>query len=187
MFDKDYDRVTIVYASQTEHGEKMSYTENLADFGHRERVMMEEILRLWNKSCLPEDFYEEGVKFAMNSSSGSVFLTNSDYQVCMLNGDQLEMWYSLPYSGEEGFVGDLIDGYLDFCEEDQEYVDDIVANAGNVIAICIKKEVGCPCFHKGNEEFGIIKDEGEVWFPSGGTSGAFLIEVEAFPCEDDEE
>ena len=54
MFDKDYDRVTIVYASQTEHGEKMSYTENLADFGHRERVMMEEILRLWNKSCLPE-------------------------------------------------------------------------------------------------------------------------------------
>lgn len=187
MFDKGYDRVTIVYASQSKQGEKMSYTENLADFGHRERKMLEDILRIWNTSGLPSQFYESGVKFAMNSGSGSVFLTNEDYQVCMLNGDSLDMWYSLPYSGDEGFVEDLIYSYSDLCDEDRDYVDDVVDCEGKVIAVCIKKSVGAPCFHVGTEEFGIIKDTNEVWFPSRGTIDAYLVETEAFPCEDDEE
>jgi hypothetical protein len=187
MFDKYYDRVTVFISSTNEHGDKMSYTENLADFGHRERVMMESILRAWNNDGLPSAFYEGGVKFAMNSNSGCVFLTNEDYQVCMMNGETLEMWYSLPYDGEEGFLEDLLHSYNDMHNDDREYLDDIVESAGKVIAVCVKKAVGAPCFQMVDEEFGIIKDEDEVWFPSRGTVEAYLVETEAFPCDVEKE
>ena len=187
MFDKYYDRVSVFRVLTDKQGEHMSYTENLADFSRRERVIMEKILRAWNSNGLPPQFYEGGVKFAMNSYSGSVFLTNEDYQVCMMNGELLEMWYSLPYNGEEGFLEDLLCGYDEMHDEDREYMDDIVESVGKVIAVCVKKAVGAPCFHMQDEEFGIIKDENEVWFPSKGTVEAYLVETEAFPCEEDEE
>ena len=73
----------------------MSYSENLADFAYRERDEFIKILQLWQRDGLPENFYEGGVRVAMNANSGHVFLTNEDYQCCMRNGDTLEMWYTL--------------------------------------------------------------------------------------------
>ena len=85
------------------------YTEDLSKFGYRERVELEKILHAWNESGLPADFWDSEVKPAFNMNSGYVFLINSEYQTCMLRGDSLEVWHNLPYSGEEGFILDLME------------------------------------------------------------------------------
>jgi hypothetical protein len=96
------------------------YTENMADFGSRERHMAAEIL----SKDFPHGFYDEGVRIAFNMSSGYVFLTNDDYQVAMLNGDKLALWHSTPYSGLEGFIEDLIAEHSpnDINSEDADYI-----------------------------------------------------------------
>lgn len=87
----------------------MTYTENLADFGHRERVELVELLNAWNTNGLPDGFDCEGVRPAFNANSGNVFLVNAEYQTAMMNGDTLDLWHFLPYSGQEGFLSDLLD------------------------------------------------------------------------------
>ena len=86
-------------------------TTNLSDFGYRELMMLEEILKAMREQGLPKDFYDEEVHPMMNQNSGNVFLTNSDYQVAMLNGDKLESFYFLSYHGNEGFLDELIEEY----------------------------------------------------------------------------
>ena len=71
--------------------------------------MAEELLRAWRTQGLPEDFYDDKVEIMMNKYSGNVFLTNSDYQVAMMNGDYLESFYTLHYNGDEGFLEDFED------------------------------------------------------------------------------
>lgn len=84
-------------------------TKDLNEFGNRERAMAEELLRAWRKQGLPDDFYDDKVEIMMNTYSGNVFLTNSDYQVAMMNGDYLESFYTLHYNGDEGFLEDFED------------------------------------------------------------------------------
>lgn len=43
----------------------------------------------------------------MNTHSGNVFLTNADFQVAVMNGDNLEIFYTDFETGEEGFKEDL--------------------------------------------------------------------------------
>lgn len=98
-----------------------TYTEDLADFGARERHMLAEILAL----PLPENFYDDGVKPAFNRNSGFVFLVNSDYQCAMLNDEtgKLELFHSTPYNGDEGFLSDLLaKAPSEYHNEDQEYI-----------------------------------------------------------------
>ena len=79
--------------------------------------MLEDLITAWNHQGLPEDFYNDEVRPMMNMSSGYVFLTNSEYQVAMMNGDKLESWYSCPECGHEGFLEDMQhDGDRD-CQE----------------------------------------------------------------------
>ena len=111
----------------------MATTTNLADFGYRELDIAADILRAWADGNLPDDFYDDGVQLMMNTSSANVFLTNSDYQVAMLNNDgELESWYYLSYAGNEGFASDLYeqfkDGYID--EEDYEELASILEYEG---------------------------------------------------------
>ena len=82
-------------------------TTDLNEFGGRERDMAEELLRAWRTQGLPEDFYDDKVEIMMNKFSGNVFLTNSDFQVAMMNGDYLESFYTLSYNGDEGFLEDF--------------------------------------------------------------------------------
>jgi hypothetical protein len=82
-------------------------TVDLSKFGARERKMLEKLLKAWRKQGLPTDFYEDGVIPSMNTNSGNVFLTNSEYQVAMLNGDKLESFYSCPQCGHEGFLDEM--------------------------------------------------------------------------------
>jgi len=82
-------------------------TENIGDFGFREIKLLKDLLTAWTEQGLPDDFYGEQVRPAMNTNSGYVFLTNADYQVAMLNGDKLETWYTCPICGHEGFREDM--------------------------------------------------------------------------------
>lgn len=97
------------------------YTEDLADFGARERHMLAKILAL----PFPENFYDDGVKPAFNRNSGYVFLVNSDYQCAMLNDEtgKLELFHSTPYNGKEGFLSELLAvPPSEYHEEDQKYI-----------------------------------------------------------------
>ena len=104
------------------------YTEDLADFGSRERAMAAELLA----ARLPDGFSDDGVKLAMNRNSGFVFLVNADYQCAMMNGNSLEIFHSTPYDGIEGFLSDLIDENEpgDLHREDAEYLIQCADNEG---------------------------------------------------------
>lgn len=81
-------------------------TTNFADFGYSERIQVLRLISAWHEQGLPEGFYEEEVIPMMNRDSGYVFLTNSEYQVVMLNGSNLEIWHHCGNCGHEGFAED---------------------------------------------------------------------------------
>ncbi|MFA6063837.1 MAG: hypothetical protein WC736_14715 [Gallionella sp.] len=87
-----------------------TYTEDVGEIMQcsRERHLVADILNAWNTGGLPDTFDASGAKFAFNSNSGNVFLVNDDYQCAMMNGDALAVFYSTPYDGLEGFIGDLL-------------------------------------------------------------------------------
>lgn len=84
-------------------------TTHFSKFGYRERKLAEQLLKAWNEQGLPEDFYNEEVTIMY---SGSVFLTNSEFQVAMMNGDKLESFYTDFETGEEGFKDELSEDAL---------------------------------------------------------------------------
>lgn len=105
------------------------YTENLADFGYREQDEAKDIFEAWKLNGLPSDFENDGVKLAFNKNSGYVFLTNSEYQVAMCDGDKkLYSFYSSPYEGKEGSFEDLKEEYADMNSEDKEWFFDVAEN-----------------------------------------------------------
>ena len=101
------------------------FTTNLAQFGARELAEVRNLLDAMLAQGLPSDFSNDGVQPMFNMNSGCVFLTNSDYQVCMINGDKLESFYTSPYEGMEGFYDDLKEQYEDMDEEDKEWFDSL--------------------------------------------------------------
>ena len=96
-------------------------TGDLAQFCSRERKLLIDLLSAWRDQGLPKSFYDDAVVPMMNKNSGFVFLTNSDYQVCMMNGDKLEMFYSCSECGSEGFKEDYNfnedSGYCEDCHK----------------------------------------------------------------------
>ena len=82
-------------------------TTDLADFGWRERKMAEELLKASREQGLPEDFDDNETTIMFNMHSGCVFFINADLMVAMMNGDKLELFYSCPRCGHEGFAEDM--------------------------------------------------------------------------------
>lgn len=78
-------------------------TTDLADFGRNEIYGAIELLEMWMKHGLPDDFEEDEVRVMFNPKSGFVFLTNSEYQVAAMHGDNLESFYTCFKCGNEGF------------------------------------------------------------------------------------
>lgn len=104
------------------------YTEDFSEFGYRE---LDEAGKLLSaiKNGLPSDFDDEGIKVGFNKNSGFVFLTNSEYQVAMVDDKgKLFSFYTTPYEGYEGCLEELLEKYDDMHPEDQEYVDQIKQN-----------------------------------------------------------
>jgi hypothetical protein len=98
-------------------------TSDLSKFGARERKMLIELLTAWREQGLPADFYDCKVFPMMNTESGNVFLCNEDYQVCMMNGDKLESFYSCPQCGHEGFLEEM--EHNEDNDDCQEYLNEI--------------------------------------------------------------
>ena len=104
---------------------------DLSKFGYREKEIAAKLLTAMCKG-LPEDFDDDEVTVAMNTNSGYVFLTNSEYQVAMFNGDNLESFYSCPECGCEGFFNEIgIDnhsGEKSALKECKAWIKDVEAN-----------------------------------------------------------
>jgi len=82
-------------------------TADLSKFGYRERELAEALLKAWREQGLPDDFHNEEVTINLNMNSGYVFLSNSEYQVAMMNDDKLEIFFTDFETGEEGFLDEL--------------------------------------------------------------------------------
>lgn len=104
-------------------------TTDLAKFGYREKAMAAKLLQAMIDKGLPNDFYDDEVTVMMNTNSGNVFLTNSEYQVAMMNGDKLESFYSCPECGHEGFFDEMKHGENKECKS---YYKDIKSNRKGV-------------------------------------------------------
>lgn len=96
-------------------------TSDLSDFGSRERQMLVKLLTAWQQQGLPDGFNAHLVVPMMNRNSGCVFLTNDEYQSCMMNGSDLEEWFNCPHCGNEGFKEDcqLNDDGCNSCHIDE--------------------------------------------------------------------
>lgn len=88
-------------------------TTDFSKFGYRERNIAGQLLHHWNDRGLPEGFLDDEVVIMFNTHSGNVFLTNADFQVAMMNGDNLEIFYTDFETGEEGFLEDLSEEALE--------------------------------------------------------------------------
>ena len=78
-------------------------TTNLADFGYREWEEVQKLVNAKMENGFPDDFYNEEVTIMFNRNSGSVFFTNSEYQVCMAGDNKLYSFYTCSNCGHEGF------------------------------------------------------------------------------------
>ena len=81
-------------------------TTDLSKFGYWEWVKLRDLLNGMIEQDFPDDFVNDGVNAMFNRDSGHVFLTNSEYQTAMMNGDKLESWYYCYNCGHEGFAED---------------------------------------------------------------------------------
>lgn len=106
-------------------------TTDLSDFGYRGLEKLDELLLAMRTQGLPSDFNDDEVVPMFNLKSGNVFLTNSDYQVAMLDSNgELKSFYWLSYYGSEGFLDELLEMYdnEEILEEDFEELADICEN-----------------------------------------------------------
>lgn len=80
-------------------------TMDLSEFNEKQLRLASKLLLLLAERDYLDSFNEEKVHLMLNKNSGNVFLTNEDCDVMMFNDNtqKLEMWHTLPYSGEEGF------------------------------------------------------------------------------------
>lgn len=81
-------------------------TKDIAEFGYTELKELSRILNAVIEKGYPEDFLNKEVYPLFNRNSGYVFLTNEEYQVAMMNGNNLESWYTCSNCGNEGFYED---------------------------------------------------------------------------------
>ena len=101
-------------------------TTDLSEFGNRELGMAGELLTAYAENNLTQlainYFNKDEVTVMMNKYSGNVFLTNSDFQVLMMNGDDLDLFIVTPYDGREGFMEELMEEYNDMHNKDKEHL-----------------------------------------------------------------
>ena len=92
-------------------------TTNLTEFWFIEKTEAWKILNAYSENLLTDRakrfFYDDWIEIMMNKNSWYVFLTNSDYQVLMLNDDwYLDLFITLFETWKEWFYDDLINDNL---------------------------------------------------------------------------
>lgn len=97
-------------------------TNDIKEFGMRERLMARELLATYGTKKDKTNFLSDGINVFMNKNSGYVFLSDEEYNVAMMNGDVLEDFVNCPECGHEDFYSEFRKHGNDCC---QEYADDM--------------------------------------------------------------
>ena len=82
-------------------------TQDLSLFGWRERDMAGDLLKALGRDNDKTRFLGNDVRVEFNPNSGNVFLVDGDYNVAMMNGEDLEDWFFCLECGHEGFREDM--------------------------------------------------------------------------------
>jgi len=90
-------------------------TADFSKFGYRELQLASELLQAYLKQGA--EFLTDGITLNFNINSGFVFLSDEDYNVAMLNGEELEQFFSCPECGTEGFKEEFEDCECKQCRE----------------------------------------------------------------------
>lgn len=98
-------------------------TQDLSDYGYRELDMVGDLLKAYKSNHDKTNFLGTGIKHEFNPNSGNVFLVDEDYNVGMMNGEDLEDFFSCPICGHEGFLEEMYHG--EETPECQEYLESI--------------------------------------------------------------
>ena len=113
-------------------------TTNIADFSNREILQASDILKAYAmRNWIHPYFYGEP-QLMKNNFSGFVFLVDEGGEggnVLMLNGEDLEGFYTSPYEGMEGFFSELLDEYKNdnMHREDMEWFEQLAQDLGEEI------------------------------------------------------
>lgn len=91
-------------------------TSDFKDFGKKQIAETADILKMYVDGKLSpvarDYFYDDGIEVMFNNQSGFVFLSNSDYQALGDNSGMLDLWITTSWTGQEGFLDDLVDDAL---------------------------------------------------------------------------
>jgi len=88
-------------------------TQDLSEFGNRELETAADLLKAYSQTS--PDFLGDNIKVEFNLNSGCVFLIDEEFNVGMMNGDDLEQWINCPECGTEGFLEEMIEEGHDCC------------------------------------------------------------------------
>ena len=99
----------------------MNNTQDLSEFGYIQLDEAGTLLKAYADN--PNVLEGSNINVEFNPNSGNVFLVDEDYNVAMMNGDNLELFYFCPICGHEGFLEDM--EHREDDEECQEYLNEI--------------------------------------------------------------
>lgn len=96
----------------------------------RELALQVELLNLYRSkrlTTLASNTFGELQRVGFNANSDNVWLEDEDWNCLMLNGEELDLFISTPYSGIEGFLSDILAEYnLDEIPvDDREYLESL--------------------------------------------------------------
>lgn len=123
----------------------MEVTNDLTKFGYRELAIAGELLKAYGDNG--SDFLYDGVQVWFNANSGYVFLSDSDFNVGVMEDGKVVQFFTCPECGYEGTQSDAIADDHDF-----------IMNGGYCSIECYKKNNSC--LHNFND--GICSTCGEV-------------------------
>ena len=94
----------------------MDNTRNFARFGSRERSIAAELLTaLHTDKDKASHLSDNGISIEFNLNSGIVFLVDEDFNIAVMEGDQLVDFLSCPECGTEGTPNDMLGMELSPC------------------------------------------------------------------------
>ena len=113
-------------------------TTNISEFGTIELLEASDILKAYAKGNFKHPYFYGEPQLMMNKNSGFVFLVDEGGEggnVLMLNGEDLEGFYTSPYMGKEGFFSDLLEEYKEgnMHPEDAEWFEILAQDLGEEI------------------------------------------------------
>jgi len=80
-------------------------TTDFSRFGYVELDQAGTLLKEYSNN--PHILDGDNIQIFFNLNSGCVFISDEDFNVAMMNGDKLELFYFCPYCGHEGFLEDM--------------------------------------------------------------------------------